>query len=882
MSNDNQFKNRNKIKNSILLLFYISTLTSVLHLEALATPLNHQLSPWYMQLGDNRESTSVDTSSTSHQTRRDGTLQASANKICIEPNREIYQQFVNIYNRSFADRYDELQRWKLFDDSFKRTIIFNDILESAFTRAPSPPIYMYSYIKSNELLYPDINDCELAHIKYTITGIFDLIDKNEFALALHNLKQANKDYPLLSGEAMKQACHILLVRLHDRATEDWIDKWFNWPKYFKKLAAYNYNQRQLQQLSRSGLASQLELYSFVHPKFYKDIRFNEASLNKTVENEKIHRDFKTVNVGKDLQISGPEKTERIDLFRRRWTMARLINDKLTNSNQFSLLLNPTANQNYEESARASRLSSDCELSRSASNLVILTRFSDLSDQELVAYINDDPSYVKNNSRSVEYYKQLGLVTLNNDTKLELVNEILLRRKPNNNWSEEDKINFADQLISDLGLPIGSRVHSDRGDIDFYDVSRAFNKNYLLSTDPYRLRQAPEEETQKRRSIYMKNHPRISAWQLKENWNLTAEGKIQMLRLADISWDEIKFTLLKLCCLNRDQMKSLSNSNSTIRYLLSTQICQIDFTGASREQQDNQQNLRAMELFYYYLVYFNKHHQNHEVHLERFITFRKNLADMTKYSCERNVFLYHLLDSKKFDMSMIDDKVIDDINLDRFLYYDIESDKDVKKPKPEDGGSWLSSIFGGGNSDSKSKNRDSPYSGREGTIFIHSQRFFEPVHDRKTFTEASDDFVQGNRYNNNGQRYPSERLVDDNRYGSIIKQNTIKNKDNQNVAIDTSNVYNFVQNRYKLCVDMKIIEDSGSPQCRPFASNNESERQVEAPDYIDRQADKCSQYRNGLDLYPNGLNSVKVSAESASLISRASCRRRGANQDSWNY
>lgn len=366
----------------------------------------------------------------------------------------------------------------------------------------------------------------------------------------------------------------------------------------------------------------------------------------------------------------------------------------------------------------------------------LTQFSDLTDLEFVAYLSNDFSLLGQNQDSADYLAlNFPVRPLDARLRWELAHELEMRRSLVMATSELADSQAAaaagrgdsapparsglklakqviDSLISDVGLPIGPASLEGIQDDEFHRVFeklvRAYQKPYAagepntvasfarLSTVEQQQVSAADlaDERLRRFLVFKENYARFRAWMVKEAWQLDEAQLVAMLRLADMSWLEIKLTLFRICCLTPENLQSLSAMNATIQYLGSNYdtLCHQMAPGASlgapnqpagqaSQQEQKKQEANALELYYYYSVHFNKHHTNQLEFARRFDIFRRNIEALRRHSCVRSLTLYESLRQKNPEMLSTIDVIdarrshLDDLNLDRFEYFKLPASLD---------------------------------------------------------------------------------------------------------------------------------------------------------------------------------------------------------------
>lgn len=691
---------------------------------------------------------------------------------CVDPTRPLFDQFVSQFNRSFDSNSDKLERLNLFYNTIKRIILFNRIVQndvlnhSSYDLRPKIKNSYYIIPINGDYLntwFPDITDCELGVIKNVMFKIFySLDDQNPseaYKIALDNSAQL----PLLSLKGFQQLSEILLVRLYDRFRgDDKFDRLFQWPNYIKRLSAYAYNRIQA---NSANFKAKLGLISFAYPFYFKDLKYNEGAINRTNDNIEMHEEHeKFINVMKRKIATDRERNRRFVIYRERATMMRILDEAPNSWLNFSQqpewqrlrMLNDlrshqspvssntrvfSPNEPYSDRLRMLPLTSSSlnanEVRTSTGLAPLKSPFSDLTDAEFVAYLTNDFSIIDNNKESVNYIEQnFPIRPLDEALRDAIASEILTRRtiqehlgaqsdrltsiddQPDNQRGTVDQQGVpmklarqvVDELISDVGLPIGPIAVSGISEADyrntFMHLSNLFGKIYGLGSNLNQPSFLPmpdstlmSDERLRRFDEFKKNLGRFRAWMIKEQWNLDGDDqKLVMLRLADMSWLEIKLSLFKLCCLSSEQLAVLAAENVTLHYLASNSyLCnsvnQLEDDSLWSRQSSNQRQrnpfserlqqapsqadeMLALELYYYYSVHFNKHHNDMRAFNSSFSIFKSNIEQIKRLSCARSLTTYRSLKLKRLDtLNTVDEldprrSYTDDMNLDRFRYFTV--------------------------------------------------------------------------------------------------------------------------------------------------------------------------------------------------------------------
>lgn len=824
-------------------------------------------------------------------------------------------------------------------------IVQNDITNST-NYDSKPEIKNYHFIvpagaMNVPLWYADITDCELGLIKRVVFDIFHWIDQNQMSRA-YKLALDNSEYlPLLTGEGFEQLANILLVRLFDRFRGDqMMNQLFEWPLYLKKLAAYAYNRRQSAQ---KDFQAKMPLIAFAYPTYFRDLKYNPPAVNRTGDNIGALNEHDRFNRLYNRKFtSRQERAKRLSIYRQRVVLLNLLNDeeerRWQNASQGDIIdwtkaqvAEDLAAQNQYKYHQANqqnrvvvseklRLQRPDFLSSSSSSLggdfnddnnespplkYKPTRFTDLTDSEFVAYLTNDFGLLENSTASVEYIDaNFPITPLDDRYRNELARELELRRLVNANTlknanpltsinnnndstpTERPSLTLArkviDELISDVGLPIGS-VFVEAREQEHYSVFgklvEFFSKFYGQSNSADAI-----NERQKRYEQFKENYGRFRAWWAKEGWlQMDQSQTLGLLRLSDMSWQEIKLTLFKICCLTDDNLARLSNFNSTIKYLGSNDfLCQSisgsDLETAQDNQRTTQSELAALELYYYYCVHFNKHHLNlHDFH-RRLAIFRRNIDQIRQHSCTRGLTTLYSLAWKKTDtLSSIDTldprkSYTDDLNLDRYDFFDARlaasgSLTGLNEPLPAQSQSsspsdsdTLAAVAG----------RLSPNSGGDSYntragISYRRELFANLVDQTK-----SSQFQSSSRPPNQ-PGYPETLTL----AGQNLELQAKRYKRNQ-----AHKIYALVVERYRHCMRLLRNQDPGPnvrQECQsigrledksaPLLSNTLAKLQQQPSTRI-QQGNSCSMYWQGLEPWSSGL--IPQDSYSPQLIFMAKC------------
>lgn len=781
--------------------------------------------------------------------------------------------------------------------------------------------------------YVDITDCELGLIKYILFEIFYLIDKSHYETAYKTATDNSQYLPLLNDDGLEQLANVLLLRLYDRFKgDDKMNQLFQWPNYLKKLAGYAYSR---QQTNRPDFKAKLSLITFAYPAYFKDLKYNWPAVNRTADNIKANGEHKKFSTALNRRFANlQEKNKRLAIFRQRWSLINQLNkDESNGMNILSIQpdwLRVHSNAHDHSAGHSGKLVDDessLALINNNNNRARrefnLTQFSDLTDTEFVAFLSNDFSLLNDNKESIIFLEQnFPVRTLDTEFKDEIALELELRRSTLANSNDDNPQpprqvtdlrartrpglvlarQVVDELISDVGLPIGPVALDNIKEEEHFNVfnklTEFFRKPYALGLAPSARLVAPPagatltesdlaDERQRRYEQFKANHARFRAWFIKEGWQspngplLDEAQTVAMLRLADMSWLEIKLTLFKVCCLSQDNLASLSSANATIQYLGSNEelLCQpmdkVDDLGTTggaplRQEQALERELAALELYYYYSVHFNKHHSNMNEFERRFAIFRRNIDSIRRHSCKRSLTLYESLRSGQLEtLSSIDvldprRSFTDDLNLDRYHYFQLE-------PRKPDADSWtqrasdLVALSPG--------HQEGPLVSRAGGISYRRTPF------ASLLSRPGQQQSSTNRPNASHHHQParSDKLL----YELNEPVNELAAKYARNNA---HKVYELVMQRYRYC--MKTVRnvdlDLGDlrQQCQSsgkyadlsaasaFASYMSPELAASRPARVTQEEQNCEFYRQGLESWAEGL--IQQGTLSARLIQEARC------------
>lgn len=849
--------------------------------------------------------------------------------------------------------------------------------------------------------YSDVTDCELGLIKYIIFKIFYLIDQNDLAAAYRTAMDNSQYLPLLNDDGFEQLGNILLIRLYDRFRGDEkMNQLFEWPLYLKKLAGYDYNRRERLKLDPDTYRAKMSLISFAYPMYFKDVKYNSPAINRTGDNLAAngeHRRFSSILERKFSNLD--ERNKRLAIFRQRWSLINSLNEQYspdwqgngTNSmatiasefeRAYSSSSSVNNNNNYDNNewlgstGTAQALSSSFgrtsekltalnghDLTRPGNERFKLTQFSDLTDLEFVAFLTNDFSLLENNKDSAKFLDaNFPVRRLDKAYRNELATELELRRSviaSATSLAQEDGrrsrnrpdpiaptaplVGLAlaqqviDELISDVGLPVGPVEVEGITDDEYYKVFKRVSEFFIKpygseansravassvarlvalsgtgadvspSTIANTLSESElSDERKKRYEIFTQNYGRFKAWFIKEGWQMDESQLIAMLRLADMSWPEIKLTLFKVCCLTEENRALLGATNATLLYLGSNSelMCRpmsdimddnkAEFAGTNlagnkhlHQKEAMQHNeLAALELYYYYCVHFNKHHNNLDDFYQKFAIFRRNLDQIRRHSCTRSLTLYESLRSKRSDtLSTIDvldprRQYTDDLNLDRYEYFRIQKAAAESDKQPDQSFSRLRPML-----DPSSRLQAGPSNGRgvmqsRAGVTYRREAFFDTLLERAA-RPAQGGSLFSDQAGARGPAYSiAEKLIEDSQHVDKFAQRYRANS--------ARNVYELVMQRYSYCMkttrDIDVDPRSLRQNCQatgPLADQAATGRlgSLWAADGGDQlgassgrlrlqQQGTCEFYRNGLEPWAEGL--IKQDSFSAELILTAKC------------
>jgi hypothetical protein len=601
-----------------------------------------------------------------------------------------------------------------------------------------------------------------------------------------------------------------------------------------------------------------------------------------------------------------------------------------------------------------------ELGDHAAKPFRLTQFSDLTDNEFQAFLSNDFSLLHGNKESAEFLDSNFFVRpLSEQFRWELAHELELRhgapisadnlellrragqdelaraRQPGGGGQLRPSLRLAkqvvDELISDVGLPIGPAALEGIGEEEqlrmFQRVASFFQKPYLLEEPKTLGIQLTNvdllDERRLRIELFKENYPRFRAWFIKEGWSLSDAQMVAMLRLADMSWLEIKLSMFKICCLTSDNLIALSSTNATIQYLGSNYdlLCGTDDNSAGgnqspdltsigfgepakaaklqQQQQQQQQSaaeLAALEIYYYYSVHFNKHHQNRAEFVRRFNIFRSNIESVRRHSCKRSLTLFESLKNKRADLLSTVDLLdplrshTDDLNLDRFEYFKLPARDLQAVPQSAAGAAFGAPPVVSARQTQAGGHSSGAESSRAGLSYRRD--YFANLLDRANTAGSRDSNWPGSATASPATGYQTlgadghiyaNKLFDS---WESVDEATRKYRLN-NVA----RIYDLVMARYKWCKKNFEGVDLGSSelrqQCQANGPLGDQAAQLggpgalwtddlagpgaaTGPQQFDRlqQQDKCAFYRRGLDPWAEGL--IKQESLSAQLIQAAKC------------
>lgn len=859
---------------------------------------------------------------------------------CVDASRQLFDNFKRQYNRSFyGDSTEELNRLSLFETTLKRTIMINRIVQEAILNQTNydirpETIRNYYFISPTGAQvvapwYADVTDCELGLIKYIVFDIIYLIERNELAMAYKAALDNNEFLPLLNEDGFEQLANILLVRLHDRFKGDeMMNKLFQWPTYMKKLAGYAYSRRQI---SEPNFNAKLPLIAFAYPQYFKDLKYNAPAANRTGDNVRANQDHERFNKFHGRRfVDLRERNRRLVYFRQRWSLINLLNeDKQAWMNATGLQPDWQRASQYQPGTPSDawneklRLSDDDWANQQqgygsqnqlggavgSNRQFRLTQFSDLSDAEFVAYLTNDFGLIDNNKDSANFIdNNFPIRQLDAKFRAEIAAELELRRAlqlpatdqaskqvdAGSPLDERKSLTLAkqvvDELISDVGLPIGAVFMNGISEEEHYSVfnkvARFFKKPYeggrVAGATRSRYQGEPNEseladEQRRRYDQFKLNYGRFKAWFIKEGWQLDEDQLVAMLRLADLEWREIKLILFKVCCLTDENVDALSANNATIMYWGSNNfMCQpLSGSGinanADRQanedplQQQQQSELTALELYYYYSVHFNKHHVDMSSFYKRFAIFRHNIDQIRRHSCTRALTVYRSLKVKNAEalnnMDVTDPRrsYLDDINLDRYRYFSVPKLNELKQ--------WTDGSSSRLRSPAEvlSSSSDGSSSLSRAGISYRREAFFASLLERA-------------QQRANIQQAPSSSYAD--RLFNIASDNQLATEKYRLNGV--SRIYELVMERYRYCMrTMRNIELSPSEirrqRCHsagPLADhavggwNLDNQINSAAARLQLQQEDQCAFYWLGLESWNEGL--MKQHPLSPKLIEHARC------------
>lgn len=870
---------------------------------------------------------------------------------CVEPTRALFEQFVSQYNRTFESAADKLDRLNLFAITLKRTILLNrviqnEILNDTNYERKQEGIRNYQFItpigldKNLALWYSDITDCELGLIKYNIFDIFRFIDINDFESAYKKVIDNSEFLPLLNDDGFEQLANILLIRLYDRFKGDEkMLQLFQWPNYLKKLASFVYNLRQLEQ---PQFKTKLSLIKFAYPSYYKDLKYNLQAANRTNDNLRMHHEYE--NYSAKLSRKFPNRSERnkrLSIFRQRYSHLELLNkfsdSADSNFNRWkNISFQPEWLRAYQVDGTTLRLSSDklqqaAELDFNGNPIQAdpgrfkLTQFSDLTDTEFVAFLTNDFSPLESDKLAGQFIdSNFPVRQLDDKYRAELALELEMRRTvlepseaPSVNQESSNLFSryqqqqqqpqvqprkslilarrVIDELISDVGLPIGSVMLTDISEeehvIMFNKIGAFFRKPYLRQSTNRLSNSDLLDEKQRRYEQFKDNYGRFKAWFIKEGWtNLNENQLIAMLRLSDLSWLEIKTSLFRVCCLTDESLDELSNYNATIQYMSSNSfLCQqmgnddsmiknldepeIVLANTDNERRQplrsgrllqgaNGDELAALELYYYYCVHFNKHHNDLDEFNRRFNIFKYNIDHVRRHSCTRGLTLYKSLLRKKLDslnnIDILDPRrsFTDDLNLDRFKYYEIPN--------------LMDNSYNNNNNKVRYQYNQEDQATQDGVnlsragISYRREAFFSSLYNQGGAE---------NRYTTrNNQKSYADKLTqaaqNSAMYSTRYRQHSV------------NRVYDYVMERYKLCLRTVNAPERNSyrQRCKSNGPLGDQAAQSPVSKWMDaetkasllqaQQQEQCISYQMGLEFWAEGL--VPQDNLSPQLIQMAKC------------
>lgn len=878
---------------------------------------------------------------------------------CVDPSQGLFERFAIQYNRTFerSGSSSLSERQRLFDTTLQRTIMLNRIIQNEVMNSSNyhgkPKIGNYHFVSpmgedNFALWFADITDCELGLIKKILFDIFDLIDRNELDIAYQVLHEKSRHLPLFNEDGFEQLVNILLVRLYDRFEGDKkMFQLFQWPLYVKKMASYAYNR---QQVSQPNFNAKLSLITYAYPSYFKDLKYNQQAINRTGDNWKAHWEHEKFNKLQGRKFANiQERNRRLATFRQHWTAIQLLNDDKKWNNITSLEPDWIRAQQYQPDLYSSfggggasaklqeggSAADDAEAfapSPSESRFK-QTSFSDLTDAEFVAYLTNDFSLLENNQESADFLdRNFPIRPLSREFRDEIAAELEMRKlmqlpakdRQQQQQQQDQGVmqkrptysmarQVVDELISDVGLPIGPASMDNIAEQEHYRVFNSiksyFNKNY----QPQSLSRSGRsgggglsetdllDEQQRRYERFKENHGRFRAWFTKENWKIDNNRLISMLRLADMSWQDVKLTLFKICCLSRPVLEELSAANSSIRYLGSNDfICQplsdnqaiagddnagagnsFVFAAGNNQQLNDARSVRdlvALELYYYYSAHFNKHHDDMSTFKRRFAIFRHNIDQIRWHSCTRGLTLYNSLRTKNFDslnsIDVLDPRrsYTDDINLDRFKYFSIPDLSLSSAQDDSETNIGFERLRDGRRADYTltSPQRSSADSGRA-SISYRRETFFTSVLEQT-------------------ERQPKYPRHQPDSYYSYANRLTVASQDynisaHKYRSLAAHKVYDLVNIGYSDCMkatrgididirDLKLRQCIATGSLADQATNGlllaagQQDGGYSRNQRLELQKDSCSLYWQGLQSWSEGL--IRQDAASAILIQSARC------------
>lgn len=838
--------------------------------------------------------------------------------------------------------------------------------------------------------YSDITDCELGLMKYIVFKIFYYIDNNDLAAAYRTALDNYQYLPLLNDDGFEQLANILLIRLYDRFQGDEkMNQLFEWPLYLKKLAGYAYNKRERSKLDPDTYRAKMALITYAYPAYFKDLKYNSPAVNRTGDNVAANEEHKRFNSILDRRFTNlSERNKRLAIFRQRWSLINSLNEQYSpesQDNQTNSMEGIAAeferaygsiNSGYdandphwlESSSTGVNAQPLSSFGRTSEKLVAqlngqelgngrfrLTQFSDLTDLEFIALLSNDFSLLESNKDSAEFLDaNFPVRRLDKAFRNEIAIELELRRSaiaamPNiNARNSRTRLDLqqqqqspapaglalaqqvVDELISDVGLPMGPVVVEDISEDEYFRVFRRMSEFFIkpygsgansraASNSVARLvalsgggtdvsssaiantlsESELADERQKRYEQFKKNYGRFKAWFIKEGWQLDEAQLIAMLRLSDMSWPEIKLSLFKVCCLTEENRALLGATNATLLYIGSNSelMCRPmsdvmsdnrgDFNNLSGQQREmmQQNELAALELYYYYCVHFNKHHNNIDEFYQKFAIFRRNLDRMRRHSCARSLTLYESLRSKQPDiLSTIDvldprRQFTDDLNLDRYEYFRLPRPTDNALRDADQSFSRLTPMQKQQQGSSRLRGSDNGVLTSRVGISYRREAFFDTLLDKAARGDPTTTTTGVGR----GPTYSiAEKLIEDSQHVDKFARRYRQNAANK--------VYELVMQRYSYCMkatrDIDVDPDSLRQNCQstgPLAdqavtggisslwsadNENDNNKFGMSGRLRTQKQGSCEFYRNGLEPWAEGL--IKQDRLSAELILAAKC------------